>query len=257
MIDIAHETGSSEFEAPLRRLGLPCRIKNLSSADFAFYGEGPEGTCRIGIERKTVDEMTSFHGRGRLTGHQLPRMTKRYRFRLLLVEGLTRVEPRWGMLQQGSSIKNGELCVWQEAGFRRGDTFEGYLKFQLTLQLRAAITIIPTADRTATAYAIHAVYRWFQTDWHKHKSHLTVEEAQPDSAILDERTIRRQTFAQWPGIGWHRSAQVARHFPSIASAVAATEDEWMVALHIKQGRTIVRRLMQTLHGRADDDAKGG
>lgn len=257
MIDIAHEKGSAEFEEPLWRLGLPCRIKNLESADFAFWGEGPDGTCRIGIERKTVDEMTSFEGRGRLTGHQLPRMTKRYRFRFLLIEGLTRVEPREGMLQQGRPVKNGQLCAWGEAGFRRGETFEAYLKFQVTLQLKAAITIIPTADRTATAHAVHAIYRWFQVDWEKHKSHLKVDEAHPDEALLDERTIRRQTFAQWPGVGWQRSAKVSQHFHSIADAVTASEDEWMQALGIKKGRKIVRRLVDTLHGRGSDDAKGG
>lgn len=261
MLDIAHEQGSAEFEPPLRRLGLPCRIRNLESADFAFWGHGADGMCRVGVERKTVSEMVTPSARGRLTGHQLPRMTLHYRYRFLMVEGLTRVEPRWGSLECAHAVKDGRMCVWQEAGWSRGEAFEAYFKHQLTLQLRAAIHIIPTADRTGTAHALHALYRWFQVPWQRHTSHLKVDEALPDAALIEERTVRRQLFAQIPYIGWTRSLQISRQFEGYTIAdtlqwmAKASEQEWCEALGIKQGRKTARQIRSVLHGRDEHDAK--
>lgn len=262
MIDIAHETGSAEFLAPLIRLGLPCRIKNLTSADFAFYGQGPEGECRVGVERKTVQEMVGLASRKRLVGHQLPRMTQRYRFRFLFIEGLTRIDPRWGSLERSQEIKNGRLTMWVEAGWgRERNTFEQYFKHNLTLRLRATMHLIPTADKTETAHALHALYRWFQKDWKDHKSHLKIDEVLPDSAILDERTVKRQLFAQIPGIGWERSFVISKKFGnrSIAETLAwmagADVEGWMDVLNIKEGRKTAQTIVRTLHGKDETSAK--
>lgn len=261
MIDIAHEIGSSEFEPHLRRLGLPCRVRHLDSADFAWWGSGPEGECRIGVERKTVSEITGAASRGRLVGHQLPRMTERYRFRFLIVEGLTRVDPYDGILEAAKPVKDGRMSVWYPAGFGRGATFEGYFKHLMTLQLRAAIHILPTADRTGTAYALHALYRWFQTDWAKHKSHLKVDETHPDEAILDERTLRRQVLAQIPGIGWTRSAHVSKQFEGQPLAdvfrwmASAAPEDWRRVLGFKDGTKTASRIVSVLRSSGEHEAK--
>lgn len=262
MIFVAHEIGSAEFADPLRRMGLPVTVKKLPSADFAFWGNGPEGECRIGIERKTVSEMVGAVSNKRLRGTQLPRMTARYRFRFLIVEGLTRVDAWDGLLETAKPVKDGKMSLWLPAGFGRGMAFEGYAKRLLTFQLKAAIHIIPTADRTNTARMVHALYRWFQVEWSKHKSHLAVEETQPDEAILDERTVRRQVLAQIPGIGWTRSAQISKQFEGQSLAdtlrwvsVAHVED-WQRALGFKDGTETARRIHAALHTTGEQNAKG-
>lgn len=261
VIFIAHEVGSSEFEDPLRKLGLPVHVRALESADFAFWGQGPDGECRVGIERKTVSELVGVQSNKRLTGRQLPRMTKRYRFRFLIVEGLTRVA--WdGLLESARPVKNGQMSYWVPAGYGRGMAFESYIKRLMTFQLKAAITVVWSPDRTGTAHLIHAIYRWFQEPWASHRSHLQVEEAQPDEALLDERTLRRQILAQIPGVGWTRSATLSKHFEGTPLremfqwVATATPDEWRRALGFKDGMGTARRIHAAIHTTGEQDAKG-
>lgn len=259
--DIATEVGSREFEQPLRRLGLPVRLRVMACGDFAFYGQGPAGLIRVGIERKRIGELVGEASRRRFVGRQLPRMVKRYDYCFLIVEGLTRLDSRDGILQEGKDVhsrKTGrDMTIWYDAGWGRdASTYERYVKELLTVRLRAAMHILPTSTASETAYVLHALYRWWQKDWTQHRSHLAVEQAEPDAVLLDERTFRRQTFAQWPGIGWTRSAKVSKYFTSVTAAACATEDEWMQALGIRQGRRIARRLVAMLHGDGDAPAKG-
>lgn len=261
--DIAHEVGSREFEKPLRRLGLPTRIRALDCGDFAFYGNGPDGAVRVGIERKTIGEMVGYQSRGRYVQRQLPRMLRRYgAFSFLVVEGLTRVAPGDGSLQCGKDIKQGSLTVWMEAGWgRERNTYEVYKKRELSLRLITAIHVMPTANATETASLLHALYGWFQKPWSAHRSVLKVDTdivmRGAPALILDERTMRRETFAKWPHISWERSARVSKHFPSIVAAATATEDEWMMALGVKQGRKMAKAIVDFLHGRGEErTAKG-
>jgi ERCC4-type nuclease len=261
-MDIAHETGSSEFERPLRRLGLEVRVRNLTSADFAFYGQGPDGECRVGVERKTVQEMVGLASRRRLTGHQLPRMTLRYRFRFLLIEGHTRVNSSWGNLEMSKPAKGGRVSVWFPAGWgKERDTFETYFKHNLTLRLKGAMILIPTADKTETAHALHALYRWFQKDWKDHTSHLTIDEVLPDQAIIDERTVRRQLLAQVPHLGWTYSAKVSKQLnhqtlaETLAWMAGASVKDWQRVLGFKEGMAIAQSIHRVLHAPADTRAK--
>lgn len=257
--DIAHEVGSREFEAPLRRMGVPARVCALSCGDFAFYGHGPDGVVRVGVERKQIGELVGEASRRRFVGRQLPRMVKKYDFCFLIVEGLTRFDGAEGILQQGKTFraKSGkDMTIWMDAGWQGSATYERFVKELLTVRLRAAFHVLTTTTASDTALVLHALYRWFQKEWDSHTSHLAVEQTAPDGLILTERTFRRQTFAQWPGIGWKRSAQVSAYFPSVAAAVSASEEEWMEALRIKGGRKIVRTLRAMLHGAGDGPAKG-
>lgn len=258
--------GSGEFLRPLVRMGIPATIKRLRFADFAFTLKGPHGSrLRIGVERKTVTEMLAV-GETRFTGKQLPGLfgkeqgLRRYDVVVLIVEGLTTIDPD-GVLMEGRIIrtKRGKTIAvfdtWK-AGFGRGyHVYESYKKRQLTLAIKAHVIVEYTKSKTETAHLLHALYRWGQKDWSKHMSAYKVEAQETDTAILDERTIKRQTFAQWPGVGWTRSAKVSRYFPSIAAAVAASEREWMRALQIREGRKTVQKLIAVLHGKGDGDAK--
>lgn len=251
--DIAHQQGSVEFERPLRRLGLPTRVRTMKFGDFAFYGQGPTGTVRVGIERKTIGEMVGDDSQRRFVGHQLPGLIERYDYRFLIVEGLTKVDPHWGSLLEGKEVKQGKMVVWFEAGWGRGrQTFEHYTKRDLTLRLKAALHVLRSANREETAFLLHALYGWFQKDWKAHKSAFKVEEAQPDAAILDERTMRRKTFNQWPYISWERSARVSRVFRSVTEASNATVEQWMVALNVKEGRRMATEIVAFLHGKERD-----
>ena len=263
--DIAQEQGSKEFLAPCVRLGLPAKVKYLAYGDFAFYGNGPSGLVRVGIERKTISEMLGDKARRRFVGRQLPGMVRRYDYRFLVVEGSARIDPDYGDILDGKDLSRRHkdlLTIWRPARYADNHSFDRYVKEAMTVRLCCGLHIIPTATSAETACLLHSIYRWFQKEWHEHRSHLAVEQAEVekdwiDPQLLDERTLRRQTFNQWPFVGWKRSARVSRYFTSIAQAATADEETWMEALGVKEGRTMARTLVNMLRGKTDHhDAKG-
>ena len=259
--DIAHEVGSREFERPLIRLGLPVRVRYLSCADFAFYGNGPSGTVRVGVERKTLSEMLGEASRKRLNGRQLPKMSRRFQYRFLIVEGRIRVETSRGELLKGKDITSGKgqlMTLWFPSGFSGySELYENFLKRELTLRLRGAMQVIPTGSREETAMALHALYRWFQKDWSAHRSALALDTiTEAEGEIVDERSWRRDILAKFPGVGWKRSKRVANYFPSVGAACAGTVDDWQQALGFKAGRTVATKIVQYVHGQHEHVAKG-
>lgn len=252
--------GSREFLRPLTRLGCPAILKHRHVADFTFYGNGPTGRVHVGIERKRVYEIVgTINGDKRFVGRQLPKLIKAHpQFPILIVEGVVRPDARDGTLLTGRVIERrgkDPIVVFRDDRYGRA-TYERYHKFLATLRLKARLVVIPTIDEADTAFVVHALYGWFQKDWNAHKSAYRVEESPVDSAILDERTFKRQVFAQWPGVGWKRSARVSRFFDSVQEGASADVTLWMQALGIKEGRTIATNLVRVLKGVKDGHAKG-
>lgn len=240
--------GSREFEKPLRKMGIPARIQRLKYADFALTIHGPSGPLRVGVERKTVSEMLGATQDNRFVGKQLPGLCATYDVVILVVEGFANVA-RDGLLMQGK---------W-EAGYGPGrgrHMYEPYTKFKLTLALKARLIVWPTLNKTETCHFLHALYKWGEKPWAAHKSAYRVESQAADRLILDERTIKRQTFAQWPGVGWKRSARVAKYFLSIQDAASANVASWNAALGIMKGTKTAKRLVRVLRGLEPREAKG-
>lgn len=240
--------GSREFHKPLRTMGVDVgkRPIRLHCADFALTINGPLGPLKVGVERKTTSEMLAAFSDRRFAKKQLPRMLQTYDVVILIVEGFTNVA-RDGLLMAGK---------W-EAGFGPGrHMYESYIKFQMTLAIKTRVIVWPTKGKTETTHFLHALSRWGQKRWKDHKSAYVVDSIDSDTAILDERTVKRQVFAQFPGVGWERSRKVSKYFSSIRAAVNASEEEWMAALGIKEGRTIVRKLRAVLRGTVEHEAKG-
>jgi ERCC4-type nuclease len=253
-MDVAYEVGSREFLRPLIRLGVPARLRALSSGDMAFYGAGPHGLARVGIERKTVAEMVGVESRQRYISRQLPKMLSRYHFVFLVVEGLTKVEKQDGSLLVGKDVKQGKLTCWFPAGFGNvASLFTSYQKQELSLRLLTTVHVVRTANMDETAWFLHALYEWFQKPWASHHSVLGIEtdlarDGVRNELIVSDRTMRRSTFAGWPGISWARSKRVSNYFTSVKQAVNASEQEWMQALGVKKGTVTARRIMRFLEG---------
>lgn len=238
--------GSREFAKPLKRLGCPAKVQRLPFADFAFDIHGPHGWMSVGVERKTVTEMLGAVGDSRFVGKQLPGLVKSYDLVILIVEGIANPDRHTGLLMSGKYA----------AGFGPGrHVYESYKKFQLTLALKAGVIIEPTSGFHHTMHLIHALYQWGTKPWDQHKAAYKVESLQADRLILDERTMRRQTFAQWPGIGWKYSAMVSEYFPSVKAASNATAGQWRKALKIATGTKRVMTIVKFLNGLETRNAK--
>lgn len=262
-MDVATEVGSREFVRPLIRLGVPARLRKLESGDMAWYGNGPEGLARFGVERKRVAEVVGADARARYITRQLPKMLERYHFTFLLIEGLVRVDPSDGSLQSGKEVKDGKLTCWLPAGWGRDrGTYTTYTKMELSLRLLTTVHVVHTANATETAWWLHGAYMWSQKSWTAHTSVLGIEtsiarDGIQNALITSDRTMRRQIFASLPGIGWAKSARVSRYFPSVKQAASADETQWMQALGLKKGKITARRIIGFLNGdEPDREAKG-
>lgn len=259
MIRIDPRKGSGEFDRLIRRLGVRVKLKTLPFADFSFYGSGPVGRVRVGVERKTLNEIVTAIEDSRLVGHQLPGLLgspkgrRRFDYVYLIVEGSYYPDARTGVLLQGN----------REVG--RGYTrhlYESVEKFLMTLELHGQIRVRRTNGKIATAYFVAALYRWFQKDWYAHKSAYKVEEDTPERAILEQRTLDRKTYAQWPGVGWVRSARVENHFACVADAACAGISEWRkISWQSRKGKRqsigpkTAARLVEWLHGKTPKDKR--
>lgn len=241
MIRIDDRTGSKEFRPLLVRLGAPCLVARMASADFRFWGYGPRGRTRVGIERKTVDEMTAIFGSDRQTrrfiGRQLPLLVQTYpEFPILIVEGQAGVD-REGSLDQGWRPQHGP-------NWHRPTAYLTYLQVLASLTFRARVTVLPTRTKLETAWHIRALYAWFSKPWHQHKSVIALSGVRlpPDPNLLEPRGKFREFAAGIPGVEWERSARAERYFRSPSEMVTASPEEWQRALGYKKGMRTARAI---------------
>lgn len=252
--------GSRELLRPLKRAGTPAQLQRLRFADFSFWGHGPRGRVRVGVERKTISEILTAITDSRFTGHQLPGLLKAYDYTYLVVEGNYYPDPASGIL-----MVNGRAA----GHTRQGHLFENAEKFLMTLELKAGLRVRRTNTPVHTALWIAALYRWWQKRWSEHKSAYVVDETKPDRAILDARTMKRKVANQLTGLAWVRSVKADSYFPSIAAMAVgdpryqATKDElataqrhWQTALGFKKGTATATSIVDVCHRRDDVKGKG-
>lgn len=241
--------GSRELCKPLCTMGVPAKILRLDYADVSFQGLGPHGPVRVAVERKTVGEILSegHGGAERFARRQLPGLLAHYDYVWLMVEGYTTIDPHSGILMSGR----------YEAGFGpHRHLYSNYKKRLLSVAIRAGVHVETTQSFRESVHFLHTLYEWWQKPYASHKSILHVDRTETEVAILDERTIKRQVLAQLPGVGWERSKQVAKYFPTLAEAFAADARSWQAALGIEKGMKIAETIVQAIRGTSPRDAKG-
>lgn len=264
-VRISNCAGSKEFRRPLIRAGVPVvmrTIKEMPFGDFSFFGNGPHGRVRIGIERKTVAEIAGEMTAKRLKGHQLPGMTRHFQYRFLIIEGEIYID------------ENGFLNPMSLAHLPRGVLYASVQKFELTMALKGAIRIVHTKNKDHTTQCIKVLYDWFQERWSKHTSAFEVAEDAPERALLDQRTMKRKIANQLAGVSWQRSLKADAYFPSIVSMIVGDPlfhhsdmyDEtiwrgearahWQKALGVKKGTKTAKRIVDTCYSRDDVTGKG-
>jgi ERCC4-type nuclease len=235
----AQHSGSFDFPRQLKRQGVRTEVKRLPFGDFAMTGHGPAGQVRIGVERKTVEEVIDGLFDHRFVRDQLPGFIAAFDVRVLVIEGRAWLDPQSGLLMVGG----------REAGrTRQRHLWANYLKFRHSLAFKARLTIVPTGTKFETVALLASLAEWYEKRWSDHKSVYVVDENDPDYAILDERTFKRQLAAQLPGVGWERSRAVSKAFRSVAAMMNATEAEWRAALEIKDKRSkTAAKIVEWIH----------
>lgn len=213
--------GSREFMAldPIRAIG---ELTRLDSADACIVGNGADGTILVGVEIKSIWDLLSSMGTGRLQATQIPAMLDTYQVNWLLYYG----EYRPGddgrlMLRKGAG--------WKSMKLGKRPVPYGYLESFLCDMAAIGFNIKHTHDVRTAAVWLGALHRWWSKRWTDHKGMRTLDHSREISlmpGMTPEIHLRAKVAAQLPGVGFERAISAARHFASVVDMVTATSDEW-------------------------------
>lgn len=225
-IQVDDRTGSDRLGRYLLSKRQPVEFCRLPFGDVAFTGQGPEGRpISVGVEYKVVSDALQCIQDGRFAGHQLPGLLSAFEIPILLIEGITRPDPKDGLLQ----IRHPKGFWFQAKTGRNQFMYRDYQHWLMTLTFKAGIRIMISSDISDTAALIAAMFTWFTAkEWEDHKSHLAMAGGADlrDAAVLIKPSAVRRMAAELPGIGWTRSAEVARKFSSVIEMALADEKDW-------------------------------
>ena len=220
-------------------------LTRLESADICFEGNG----VTIGIEVKKVMDAVGCMFSGRLADHQIPLMKSQYDVVYLLIEGVYRPCPKSGVLQylkmfDKESHDQVQCGKWVDAtNGRKRLMYASFEQWLSTLTLNGGMLLKLSPSGASTAALITSLFAWWmRTD---HKSFRTMDET-TDSAVLSRPTMLRRMIALLPRVGWHRSEVLAKRFNSMAEAVNAPAESWLIEREI--GMETAGKIMRALNG---------
>lgn len=231
--------GSKELAVPLMQLEVPFEITTLEFGDVALMGNGVDGPVPIGVERKKVRDLVNSLMSGRLVGHQLPGLIATYPYAWLVIEGT------WRAGEDG--------YVELPAGRRQWQTMtpmmraKDLLAWILTIELRGGLKVRQTYDELDTARFVAALHHWWTAkEWSEHKSHLALY--QPvDQALFVKPSLVRRWAKELTGVGFDKSREVSKVFPSAFDMVVADASDWRKIDGI--GKTLSTRIVDEIHRR--------
>ena len=255
MIFIDSRTGSGDLLPLLDGLGVPCSMVALEYGDIAFVGRGlNESPVMVGVEIKTLSDLIGSLTSGRLVGHQLPGMVLTYQQPWLLVEGTWIADPKTNQIMTRNW--DGQFTTYR-AGDKTYlyDELDAYL---LTLQIRGGVMLARTPKRAETARWIATLHRWWtEKPLAEHRAHLTLYNPNAkhrDTALLTKPSLVRRMASELPGVGWVRSGEVAKHFPSVKALANATVKEWTAIEGI--GKLLAKRITKEIGNESETQVKG-
>lgn len=236
MIVIDDRQGAKELVRYFSPYDVHVEVTRLEFADICWDGNGPDGPCMIGMERKTITDLLHSMRENRLSGHQLPGLHRDYAFVYLIVEGIYRPGEH-GELEHNLNGK------WLPVGGTRPVMYREIDSYLSTLETRGGIIVRRSSSRQETVAQIVNLSKWWEKDWEAHHAHQVIYCPTPDqlissrkvSFISAEETIRRKYgeeavlcwkwAAQLPGID-RKAELVARYFGSGRRMAMAGPKAW-------------------------------
>ncbi len=237
MIQISPRTGSYELRDLFKSFDvLTDTSVDIEFSDFCFYGNGPDGLCRVGIERKRLSDALDSIRTKRLSGHQLGGLCKEFDFVFIVIEG------------QFKAGEHGELLElkWRDKKLQWLPTSDGkqavlYRAFQnyfTTSKLKAGtaagnpVVIERTTEPFETVALVVSHWHWFNDKvWEQHRSHEAVYNKEyqnnnhkPRSFIRRQVSQCEQYMAVAPGLD-QAAKSVADRFGSMEGLMKATVEE--------------------------------
>lgn len=192
-------------------------ISGELSADFEFLGNGPDGVCNVGIERKQMMEFIADFPR--FANNQLYNMLQVYDFCYLALEGPYQPTP-------DKHIEVWETDHWNNRLHNdKVPEFKTFMGRVYTLINRCNFHVIHTVNEMHTAYAIEALYNWYQKPWDTHTSYNIEYTPPPPPAMPRVPTIMEKMLVQIPSVGWTKAIAIAAEYKSVQALCIAQDYE--------------------------------
>lgn len=243
MITVDNRVGSIELVETLKSMHVEVDTARMEFADFHFNGIGPKGPCSIGIERKKVRDILCCIEDGRFAGHQLPGLIETYDYCYLIVEGNWTVDETTLGLIKPSSVGCGHgipihLGPGRNIPYRQLDNYLNSIATQSSCRVKTSLSAAETIMQIVN------LYHWWQKDWTQHQS-LKVLRKEPAKFTFLNPSVHQLVASCLPGVGYEKSAHIARHFRTITDMVLATTAEWQEIEGI--GKTLANRITKLLY----------
>lgn len=158
--------GSGELLASFKPYDVDVEVVQLDAADIAHAGNGPDGPCLVGYERKIVTDLVASMRSDRLSGSQLSRLLEQYQFPHIIVEGI------WQAGDNGEIEVRGGAKHW--IPLRVGSRSVLYREvdhYLATLENRVGVNVVRTSNKAQTVAYLVSRYKWWNDkEWDKHDS---------------------------------------------------------------------------------------
>jgi ERCC4-type nuclease len=234
MILIDNRTGSKELAPKI----TGAKLGRLEFADVAFVGMIGTRPVQIGIELKKLPDLISCIRNGRFAGHQLPGMQRDYDFIYLIVQGIHK-RGKDGLLE---TPRRGGWKAYAHGGAMSWAALQSWYT---TMEAKAGVRIRFTRNQSETIRIIRSLYTWWTIKkWEDHRSHMVFDSSAAPAAVLHHPLIRR-IAKELTGVGWEKSAAVAKHFKTVGAVMSATEKQWQAIEGI--GPILSAKIVKELH----------
>lgn len=195
----------------------------LTAGDIAFSGEGKGGLpVMVGVERKRIRDMLGSIRTGRFSGEQLPKLNTHYEHVFLLLEGDFRTDWATGLLSEYRWDPEERRKAWVPITLGK-EVFLGLFldSFIATITTHTPVQLIRTRDVKESVESVLSLAHSFSKPWDDHTAHISIHRPDQYGNEGKASTVRRVAF-NLSGVGWERSGEIDRHFPSVESMVHKT-----------------------------------
>jgi len=241
MLQLDNRVGSGDLTTYFTAWKVPHQLTRLEFADVAFIGNGPGAMdIPIGVEIKKVHDVLACISDGRFAGHQLPGLVEHYARTWLVIEGAYTVDYTTGLLVH----RRGKRVMPVSIGTRQF-MYRDLSNWITTIETKTPVRVRRTSGRVETARFCADLYSWWTNKtWDEHRSHLAFDEPLPDRGLLVRPTLARRVAKELTGIGWTKSAAVAKKFRTVMGMCMASEQDWREVEGV--GKTLAHKIVQEL-----------
>ena len=230
----------------LERAGMAVTTRELLSADYRWEGQGPKGSCLIGLERKKLRDFITSDNYGRLVAQGI-KMSQEHTYSYLLLEAIIRPQSGTGYLESYDYRSKRFQVVYVRGLSVHWRTLMGKL---FTLSEQFPFRFIRTAGSEQTVWMLEALVHWWSKPWEKHSTHHKFWSPPPPIVGLTKPPLLDRMGKELPGVAWEKARLLRHYFGSPVAMAVANEAAWSRIPGI--GKTLSKRIVKALRNQKEE-----